>query len=679
MSDAFGNDPLENARQAYSPLPFMVQRFREMTAGRPAPAPPQTIEQQAQDRSTRPDHSQIPAWNEPRRPNLALPPGAPVPPIRFSPFIGAINNRPPSQWGDDEPFPRQPAPHEVPGILGNLGNYFTQNGSQNVAAIAMMFGPYAGDFLKGVQQGQREKYQMAKEQLALNAAKLANTLEQEQFRYSNVLAEWSPSGSMDPKILGRTINGRTVLDALAETAGEIGDTGKPGTLGDLIQSGATVQDAINFLNDRDRRMRDLKATNKTLNTEMADDADWNSTAPQPTKPAAAEQPSTLARYIGAAPEAAPAATATDETGAPAPAAPAATQPQSADNVNPDAPSPDATPEAATSPDFGFPQGGDGGLQKTATKLTPHDAAVLQSAEGYELDTLNKGEKERQVLGGERLKADVENVISRNLHGDDLMRAVEAIPTYGSSIASQLRGVGDFQTPIGGQTGLSAGGKMGQWSGPTGILARLAQQYVPGWTASNYQSQLNFKNSNANQTMFGRSVSFGTAARDLINAVDDMPAGTKSANPFTRYAANRLGEMSGDEHWTARNAAMLRLQEDMTTIIKASGSGGLTETEMALHTVDPYTGTPAAYRRVVVLDSGFIKDRLDQKQLEWRQKGGAGNPPGWNQPAYDRIAKLANMEPTHGLFPGQSYTDNKGKKWIWNGNHPDDPSQNWLRP
>jgi hypothetical protein len=265
--------------------------------------------------------------------------------------------RPHHQWGQEERFPQLPQPFEVPQIAQGLSKYFSQNGSQNVAQIAMMMGPYAGQFLEGVQQGRHEAAQTAKEQLALHIAKLKETQEEEMTRYADVYAAHEAlNQTSDPAKMTKLVKGKTLMDDLYNTAVEIGDVGKPGTLGDLIASGAMPSDVHSFLEARDKKLRDLQKTKQAMDDDTAEEQKWGLTPAQ--KPAAGDPYSGYQPAAPAAPGAAPAAAVDPQTGQPAPAAPPEAKLPGDKVAGPGAPS-DASADQPHDPEDPFAPGSAG--------------------------------------------------------------------------------------------------------------------------------------------------------------------------------------------------------------------------------------------------------------------------------------------------------------------------------
>jgi hypothetical protein len=663
MSDAFQNNPLGDAQQTYSPLPMMVQRFREMYGGRPAPAPPPNLEQQAAMQQPNTDAA---AWKQPRRENLALPPGAPSPrPAPFQSFRPASIARAPHQWGQEEQFPQLPHGFEIPGIAKGLSNYYSQNGGANVAQIAMMMGPFAGSFLEGIQQGQHERAQAAREQLALHMERLKERATEQLTAYSDIVGEYT---SLDPT-LGRTIKGRSVMDALHGKAVEIGDIG-PGSLGELIEAGAKPSDVRKFLEHRDLRLRDLHKANAAMQDDTVERQNWGMDAITGGQPGQADTSAYGGLRDPGETAAAPAAPAAVDpvSGQPAPApAPAAKLPGDKEVAGPGAPSDaDTTPPggetATTSGDPNNP------LPRWAGKDNPAIAEIHKALKDNKFDPeIQKTDPalfKSVMLGTDQANSFLDHML-RN-PPQDRSKILPMVRALDPGMASDVQGILNYDFPAsGGQsgTGASPGTPSGQYSNR---LRQIAESITNGkWNQGYFQRQQDLIKNNQTQQTLGRITTMGDAGAQMMEALDNMPPGANSSNFIMRGARTAVGKLTGEGVFAARDAAWLRYNEELNTVIKSTG-GSLTELEAALHNVNPYTGTPEAYRRVMAQDAEIAKDRMEQIDTRFHAIGGRGHLPGFDEAAYDKVMKIANTEPVNNKQPGEIIIHPDGTRMKWMG-------------
>lgn len=652
MSDTFQNDPLERAQKTYSPLPMMVQRFKDMYGGRPAPRAPLNLEQQAAADDQKPEEGQPPMA---RLANSALPPGSPYPRQRaFQPFQFASIPRPHHQWGQEDPYPTLPQSFEVHGLLNGLSGYFSNNGGANIAQLALMMGPHAGAFLEGVQQGQLERAKEAREQLALRSAQLEERAKEQATVYSDI---WGEHSALDPT-MSKTIKGKTLLETMDAKAVEIGDIG-PGSVSELIGFGATPSQVKTFLEHRDNRLRDLHATNKAMEDDTAEDVKYGlkphpadtgrrgdyplpgaTDAPQPTDTAAVDP----------------------QTGKPAPAgAPAAKLPGDKDA---DDPFRSGTPEE----------------QQTGESLASDVYRGIAAPKGTPKDV-----EHAAAVRASQIKRDIGNIIkdpAMKGRPDLVRKAVDKIdPTLGQ----EWQDYADYRKGPG-ATGQGGGGKEVEMWNDFGSLATVAHpgdpaHGIPGWSQSNWTAIARFKDSPQVQTAIGRAVTVTTTGDQLLNDIQQLPPEASDSNVLKRALTNIQNGGTADIRYVALYNDWLKYNQETNVLIRGGGSGGVTETGEAINVVPQILGSPGAYRTVVVHDAEMAHSRLQQYGNQWRQYGSPDPMPGSDQFSTDELHRIASIEPGHNLMPGETVDTDHGKM-RWKGPYDErghlrtDPTDNW---
>jgi hypothetical protein len=570
--------------------------------------------------------------------------------------------RPHHQWGQEERFPQLPQAFEVPGIAQGLSRYFSQNGSQNVAQIAMMMGPYAGQFLEGVQQGRSEAAKTAKEQLALHIAKLKETQEEEMTRYADVYAAHEAiNQTSDPAKMTKLIKGKTLMDDLYNTAVEIGDVGKPGTLGDLIASGAMPSDVHSFLEARDRKTRDVQKLHATVEDDTVEDRRWGLTPEQ--KPAASDP------YSGYQPPGSPAA----------PTATAAVDPQTGQ------PAPGAPPEAKPGDKVAGP-GAPDTTDPADKPETPVDALATGVVRGVYPDPTTvkmwpKEAREAIIRGNEQVAA-LDN-LKKNppKGGPDALRA--AIKKINPSIASEVDQVVNYDMPSSGGvsgTGGSPGMKGGQFSD---MLRDFAKLLDPKWKQDFYQDQHAFRLNNNVQTTLARTKDLAAMADRLntdLRAVElDLKKRGMSTSDVNMDAIVR--NLAGDPKYVPLHTDFLAYNDAYNTIV----SGGRhTEGGARLQTDAIPTWAPlSTYRNVIKGHMSGVDAMVEAQRSRWRSIGGKDDnmPSGDDRPsaeAFETIKDYKLMDYVTGARPMKDVVVHNGVKAHWTGKNQIDRNaqENW---
>jgi hypothetical protein len=658
MSDAFQNDPLAAAQTAYSPLPQMVQRFRETwSGGRPAPRPIPTIEEQQQE--TQPDHSKIPEWNQPRRQTLAAPAGAPTPrQAQFAPFVGASIPRPSHQWGAEEQFPKLPQPFEAPHIAKGLSGYFSQNGSNPAATIAGALGMWSGTFMEGYQQGREEKMKLAREQMALHIEALKVRAEEEMTRYSDVIAAHGALNETgDVRKMIKPVNGKTVMEDLYDTAVSIGDVGKPGTLGDLIASGAMPSDVIKFLEARDNRTRDLQKLKATVDGDSAEESKWGLATPQKTGDDEA------GRYSGLR-----------EPGSPAVASAAPTP--SVDPVTGDKVAGPGAPSARTQdhdPEDPFAPG------------SPGEEAVTDVMRGSDMNA--------QVAKRHPGLADAvyREAARRNQKMADLIQnppkdpsqILPAVKRINPAIGSDVEQVLNYQMPASGGvsgTGASPGTKAGQYSDR---LRNLAHLIDPKWNQGFYQDQQRFRVDISTQTTLARTKDLAAMA-DRINTDLRIIENDLKKRGLSTTNVNMEGIMSmfaNDPKYVGLHTDFLAYNDAYNTIV-SGGRHTVTGAREQTSAISSYAPL-ATYRNVIKGHMSGVDGMIDAVRSRWRSYGGKDEdmPSGDDRnsaEAFQAIKDYKLMDYVTGARPMKDVVVHNGVRAVWTGKNQIDRNapENW---
>lgn len=685
MSNAFQNDPLQAAQSAFSPLPIMVQRFREML-GRPASAPPANLEEQAQGQQPR-----GPSGPPSRFANSFLPPGSPYPqPRGFQPFQPPIVPRPAHQWGQEEQFPNLPQSFEVPGLLQGVFKSLGQNGSATIARMAMAAGPHMAEFLAGVQQGQEDRTKLALEQLKLRSAQMADTLQEELFRYRDVLSTHRAlNRTLDPAQMLKPVNGKDLMTDFSDTAAEIGDH----ALQNLIASGAKVEDVIQFLNDRDKQLTVLQKAKAAVADESADDARLGVTsaaAPAGQQPSAAA--SGVAKYLG---EDAPAAAAPPQIGGPAPAAPDA----------PDASKGGAGGEATAKEPLVLVPDKDGNMVPANTPGTGAD-----TGEGSPIDSLK-----HQIISGARMppalwqKMDpkaMREAVDRSLEAnatldrivrDTPLNATQAqrdkilpmVRAIDPALARDVELVNDYRDPASGGvsgTGGSPGTPSGQYSNR---LRQIVTLINPNWNQGFYQDQHQFRHDRNVQLVLSRTKDLGPVALQLAGDLRAMERKLKAAGLDSRSVnLDVLGRYFGtDTEYTRFKSDFLAYNNAYNTIVTA-GHNTITGVKMQEEGLQPWTPL-ASYRAIMQGHAVGVDGMIQAQRDRWESIGGRADnmPSGDNRPsreAFKIINAVSKWDYVSGAMPyDPENKDNdivirKGRQYYWTGAFPlnrDDP-RNW---
>jgi hypothetical protein len=629
-----------------SALAGLANSFQQLFSGRPAPQAARPGPSPFQF----PGRSQIPQGPEqdqgPRQTgttsSLALPKGSPQPRDRFTPYVPTLP-RHFSQWGQPEPFPRLPQSFELPGIYGGLSQFFGQNGSAFSSPIALLMGRYAGDYQKGVMEGQKFKAQMAKEKLAEQAVLLQRRQEAEMTEYHDIFDEYSVlQGEADPAKITRTIKGVGLQDALWNKAKEIGDD----KVAALIESGAGVAQVMAFEAAREAKFQDLSKANKKTEDQTAEDTGWDLTPAEKSTSAPAGSSIDPAAQFNR----------------PGPAAPA---------IDP------ATGKPAPKPVEAAPPKDDPGAPKLESNTDEEADNVVR---GIEPSTALPPDVRRAVLlrGANKLSKIDKLIADPNLKPEDVIPAAKR--ELGPGIGAELENYANYSKgPSAGGLGGSGGKEQGYWN----RLASLAKKARPGnpdggvagWNQATFQAIQQFRDESQKQNSpIQRIPTVAAAGEQVLNDLDLIQK--KYGKGANTSLASVKGKLGLDPLYSALYGDWLNYNQDVNVL---TTSPSVTETKAAEDTVRWY-GSASAYRAVVKNHMGVADSRIGQLHGQWNSYGTGDQMPGYNPQAEQSIDKIKRLDPVSGLMPGGTLTDKTGKKWTYTGKNARDPDaeENWVK-
>jgi hypothetical protein len=169
--------------------------------------------------------------------------------------------RPPSQWGQPDRFQATPGAWEAPYIFRGASQYFAQQGSQFSRPLALGLGNATNAYWNGYMKGETFKVKMAYDQMRLQATQLAQQQQQQLADYGDAIAEFggdiSTGEGADAKLTMKGVG--NLQDALEAVANKYGDERMLAVL-----ASGNLAGAENMLKQRDARLRDLHASNKSL-------------------------------------------------------------------------------------------------------------------------------------------------------------------------------------------------------------------------------------------------------------------------------------------------------------------------------------------------------------------------------------------------------------------------------
>lgn len=602
-------------------------------APQPPPAPPQTVRPKPQPWSPQPPKPQP---SPPGTPQLS-PTGAP-PPIRsFSPYIPAQPIRDHNDWGQPQPFAREPQSFEVPGIYHGVGQFFGGNGSAITALLGSGLVRNSSAFMKSYMQGAEFASKQRREDMQDHAMELDQKQQEETDAYAEVFNTYNAVGY-------KPVNGVRIEDAIGRVAMRYGDQNMQAVLAQ--GPGA----AYKLLQNRDAKWQDLHAGNTKAKDTSAEDALWGLTPAQPA--GEGENASGLPATLGApsSSAAAPSLGAAPPSGQPTAAKPGA---------EPGAPS-DEPPD------------------------TPIEGGAVSVFKGIEPGAYVPADvKNRMAVRANEMKNQVRQILKDpNVTPDQVVPEVRR--KLGSDVADELQAYMDYRRGPG-VSGQSSGGKEQEYWNTLGTLASKAKpgdpaKGVAGWSQSNFAAISKFKSNTQIQNAIGRAVTVTTTGDQILADVQQLPPEASSEDTLTRAFENIKDGKSADPRYVALYNDWLKYNQETNVLIRG-GQGGITETEMATQMVPSILGRPEDYRTVVVHDAEMAASRLGQYENQWKQYGSPDPMPGTDEFARGELHRISSIEPVHNLEPGQTVeTDHGTMRWKGpydaKGHLHTDPTDNW---
>jgi hypothetical protein len=583
-----------------------------------------------------------------------LPANAPQPPPKFAPFTPSMP-RDTAQWGKPEPFPRLPQSFELPGMYQKLGGYFAQNGGFASAPLGAGMAAYSKAYQDAFMKGQEWKMRMAKEQMGLHAAQLAELEQRQSVEYADVYNMYAEKGG---DLNTNTIGGRTLHDAIWAKAVELGDKNVIA----MLEDGQSVEKVRRYQMDHEARIRDLNKAN----------------AKQTEADAAAE-------LYGLHP---PSAAGTDPWDR-GPTQPGETQPAAptGEVAGPGAPSGEKDTRA---PGVGDPldkkpsdEGENADDIKDPEQRRMHEASV-SVLKGIEPQDIPKAVLPYAGIQAREMRKKMGDIVDAAKRGDIAPDRIipEVRKQIGGDVADDLQSVLDYRMPGvgGGGQGGGTGGKEGDYKALLGNIAAVIDPGDPakgrgGWVAANYQAQERFRTDVNTQTVILRSNSLaadGTAVLSDLKELERQGVKTDGLNleGILGYAARdpTYAKLAGD--WKAYNDAF-------NTVV--TGGRHVESGAQSQESVAPVSyASPAAFRAAI---KGHMNDALgylDGEHKRWESIGGKPhNMPSYNPATEKQLRDLRDMDYLTGTLPGQTYTNRKGvtKTWVGGNLNPYDPS-NW---
>jgi hypothetical protein len=674
MSDTFGASDLNadtpglgpqsgNERgppvQLPSQLQGLVRHFFQQTQGNPNPKflPPAPGPGGAQGgQRKKPDLGPVDPPDPMVRSIAPLPANAPQPPPKFAPFTPSMP-RDHSQWGQPEAFPRLPQSFELPGMYQKLGGYFAQNGSFASAPLGAGMAAFSKEYQEGYMKGQEWKMRMAKEQLGLHAAQLAELEQRQSVEYADIYNMYSEKGG---DLNTQTIGGRSLHDAIWAKAVELGDKNVIA----MLEDGQSVEKVRRYQMDHEARIRDLSKAN-AKQTEADAAAELYGLHPPsaagtdpwdrgPTQPGETTQPAAPTGEVAG------------------PGAPSGDKDTRAPGVGDPLDKTKPSDEGENADDIGDPE-----------QRRMHDASI-SVLKGIEPQDIPKSVLPYAGINARTMRDKMGNIMDRAKRGE--LAPDQVIPEIrkqiGGQVANDLQSVLDYRMPGvgGGGQGGGTGGKEGDYKALLGNIAAVIDPGDPakghgGWVAANYQAQERFRTDVNTQTVILRSNSLAADGNSVMADLKELerrgvPSEGLDLSSVIEYAKRDpiYSKLAGD--WKAYNDAF-------NTVVSA---GHHTETgAQAQESVAPVSyASPSAFRAAI---KGHMQDALGYLEGEhqrWETIGGKEhNMPSYNPKTEKQLRDLRDMDYLTGTMPGQTYTSKSGitKTWVGGNLNPYDPS-NW---
>lgn len=669
MSDTQGASDLENdmpglgaqpgnVRGAPQGLPSqlqtLVQRFLAQSQG---PSNPKFLPPPPMQGGQQPKRPPIPSTDPPdpgARAFSPAPPGRPVPPSAFTPYIQPLP-RDHDQWGQPEPYARLPASFELGGMYSTLGNYFSQHGGFASAPLGAGTAAFAKAYQDAYEKGMDFKMRQAKEQAAMHAQQLEDLERARSIEYADVFSRHSIDGD-DPH------------DDIWRVAVQHGDKDVIA----MMERGDSAEKVRRFLADHEAHIRALSAANKKQ-SEDDDAAALYGLSPKGQGGGAYDAYTNPTGTHGGAPAEGGAAPSAAAPGAGEVAGPGAPSGGGADTRAP-ALDPDKQPAEDDTPT----------VFKGVNPLLAQAAGDMYRGEeptGMDKRALPLARALQQKMGEETDKIRDDPNLKPGQYVDAVRKRL------GSRVADEMQGMEDYGIQPGSTSGY--GKRADYLRGLESIILKDMpsdpQHGVRGWNAAYFHEQDLFRNNAQNRTIMLRT---NDMASQLDNINNDLTVvqkklearGIKSTQMSIGDAVKML---AGDED-------MNRLMSDLgsySTAYNVVVSAGH-QTLGGQQAIDAYFKPffPLATIRNVI--KGHVPSTMGIIQgmhRQWRDVGGKpDNMPYADKDIEQKIEDAGKMDTVTGAMPyGQvvNHDVGGGRKVpsLWTGRNQFDRNakENWV--
>jgi hypothetical protein len=503
-------------------------------------------------------------------------------------------------------------------------------------------------------KGQEWKMRMAKEQLQLHSAQLAELEDRASTEYADVYNMYAEKGG---DLNAQTIGGVTLHDAIWRKAVELGDKNVIA----MLEDGQSVEKVRRYQMDHEARIRDLHKANDKQTQADAE-----------------------AELYGLHP---PSAAATDpwdrgpsQPGDPPPSSPAAPAAAPAEK---DARAPGVGDPLDKDKSAGEDKGEDADDIKDPEQRRMHEASV-SVLKGLEPQDIPKNVLPYAGIAARELRNKMGQIIDAAKRGEIAPDRIipEVRKQIGGDVANDLQSVLDYKMPGvgGGGQGGGTGGKEGDYKT---LLGNIASQIDPGdpakgragWTAANYQAQERFRTDVNTQTVILRSNSL---AADGGSVLADLKELERQGKPSTGLDLSSLVSYAERDPVYAKLYGDWLAYNDAFNTVVTGGRHTESGAQAQVSTAPVSYASPAAFRAAI---KGHMTDALGYLEGEhrrWETIGGSEtNMPSYNPKTEKQLRDMRDMDYLTGTLPGQTYTNSKGvtKTWVGGNLNPYDPS-NW---
>jgi hypothetical protein len=599
--------------------------------------------------------------------SLYLPKGSPQPPAKFTPWMRGPPTTSHDQWGEEELFPQLPQPFETHGIYQKTANFFGQNGSAAIIPLALSMGRYGGAFLDGIMKGQEWKAKMARQQRQDAAEELYDKQQKEMYVYKDTVDEYAAAKGVGGagEIGAYTINGLTVIDAMANEAMKLGDDKFLAVL-----STGSAEKAMAFLHNRNENWQTLGKANKAATEQDKLDREEQSTFGQTFggAPGGGQQSTNPADNYGQQPSATGPRPNAIPGGGPAPTIMPADQHQQQSQA-PTAP-PEDTPWAKDAPNV-----------QEAERLAATGRGVKfedKRANDYIANQALKMQDlvDKQIIKNPAIGPDVIDKDGRMISSPVADALDKLVGGHWSDDSTGLtyynRGLGGGQTGGGGGGGPEQNYNLLQEAISAKRRPGDPANGVPGWQQRNYQLITDFDKNNQVAQTVARFGTLSTTGLQLKEAVDNLPSDLTKGGPKSAFAQAmtniQQGKFTGDQRFQAVAIAWNNYNIEKNVLLRG-GIGGQAETAAAGQVIPPLFARPEDYRTALTQDAQNVYNRGVQLQKRYHDLGGQGDPPGWNRDDFETTKRLANTEPVNNKQPGDRVMID-GVPAIWHGYYDD---------